>query len=127
MAVRVALGASRWRVVAQVLHQAFLLASAGAVVGILLATVALAALNRWITAAATSPLPFWMEVTLGGAALLFVLGAVGVSVLAAGLFPALRAQGPMSTELSLTCPGGTRPSASEVKPLPGLFPDRPPG
>ena len=91
MAVRVALGASRWRVVAQVLHQAFLLASVGAVVGILLATAALGAVNRWITAAATSPLPFWMDVTLGGPALLFVLGAVGVSVLAAGLFPALRA------------------------------------
>jgi predicted permease len=91
MAVRVATGASRGRVVARILQQAFLLASAGAVLGTLFAALGLELLDRWITAMVTYPLPFWMTMEVDGPALLFVLSAVALSVLASGLLPALRA------------------------------------
>jgi predicted permease len=91
MAVRVAMGASRRRVVAGLLQQAFLLAATGALVGSMLAAAGLSLLDRWITATATYPLPFWMELTVDAPILLFVLVAVGISALVSGLIPALKA------------------------------------
>jgi predicted permease len=91
LAVRVAMGASRGRVVARILQQAFLLASSGAVLGAALAALGMMAMNRWITSVATFPLPFWMEMKVDGPVLLFVLGAVGISVLASGILPGIRA------------------------------------
>lgn len=89
-AIRVALGARRWTVLTRVLQQVLVLSLAGAALGVLLAGAGLSLLDRWITATATYPLPFWMEMKVDGPVLLFVLAAVGISVLAAGLIPALR-------------------------------------
>jgi putative ABC transport system permease protein len=91
LAVRVAMGASRLRVVVRVLQQALLLASAGAVLGTLLAITGVGFMDRWITTVATYPLPFWMELKVDQPVLLFVLSAVAISALASGLVPALRA------------------------------------
>jgi predicted permease len=91
MAIQRAMGASRRRAVAKVLQQAFLLSSAGAVVGVLIAVADMRFLDRFITARATFPLPFWMDLTVDGPVLLFVLGAVGITSLASGLLPGLRA------------------------------------
>ena len=58
------------------MQQAFLLASAGALLGTLLAMTGVGLLDRWITATATYPLPFWMDMTVDGPVLVFVLALV---------------------------------------------------
>lgn len=109
MAIQRAMGASRRRVVAKILQQAFLLSSAGAVVGVLLASADMSLLDRWIAGTATFPLPFWMELRVDGAVLLFVLGAVGIASLASGLLPALRAS---KTDVHLALAETSRGSSS---------------
>ena len=91
VAVRVSMGASRGRILSRILQQALLLASSGAVLGVAITVAWMWALNRWITATATFPLPFWMDMKVDGPGLLFVLTTVGISALASGLLPGLRA------------------------------------
>ena len=87
MAVRAALGASRWRVVRQLTVENLLLALAAAVLGVALAQFGIAALLR----AAPDNLPRLGEVRLDRAALLFaVLASLGASVVF-GLAPAWQA------------------------------------
>lgn len=109
LAVRVAMGASHWRVVTRVLQQALLMAAAGAVLGTLLAIAGVGLLDRWITGAATYPLPFWMKLTVDGPVLGFVLSAVAMSVLASGLIPALRSCG---TDVHATLTDASRGNSS---------------
>lgn len=87
MAVRVAMGAGRARLIRQVLTEALLLASGGAALGVLLAGWALPALTAL---GLTSDLPA-LHVHLDGRVLGFALGATMAAGLAAGLVPALRA------------------------------------
>jgi len=87
IAVRTALGASRGRVVTQLMAEAVVLASAGAVLGIGLAAAGITWFNSLF---AHEPKPFWMVFDLEHRVLLFALGATVVSGVASSLVPALQ-------------------------------------
>jgi putative ABC transport system permease protein len=89
IAVRVALGARRWRIVRQLLTESMLLSLAGAVLGMLLAFVALDALSPML-----ANLPRGKEVRLDLLALAFTAGVAVLTGLGFGLYPAMRASGP---------------------------------
>jgi putative ABC transport system permease protein len=87
MSVRVALGANRWRIIRQLLTESLLLASIGAVLGILLA--------HWGTSFIASQLPDSIprlaEANVDLRVLIFTLGVSLITGLLFGLAPALQA------------------------------------
>jgi len=89
IAVRAALGAGRFRIVRQLLTESVLLSLAGAVLGTLLALVALNALGPLL-----ANLPRGKEVRLDGLALAFTAAVALLTGLGFGLYPALRASNP---------------------------------
>jgi len=86
MAVRVAIGASRGRIIRQLLTESVLLSTAGAVVGLLLAFAGV----RALLALGASKLPRLDVVTFDAPVLLFSLVILAVSALLIGFAPALR-------------------------------------
>jgi len=90
VAVRSALGATRRRVVAQLLTETLVLTTAGAVLGLGLAA---AGIKMFSDAIAPTDPPFWIDVRLDPAVLAFVAGLTVVVSLVSGLVPALRATG----------------------------------
>jgi putative ABC transport system permease protein len=88
MAVRSAIGATRWRLVRQMLAEVLLLSAVGAGLGLGIAQAAISAFNRAIVD--TSP-PFWLDIRIDASVLAFVTGTSLVAALAAGLLPAWRA------------------------------------
>jgi putative ABC transport system permease protein len=90
IALRVALGASRWRILVHVLTESVVLAGAGAVIAWFLAGTGLDLTDRAFMAADIEE-PFWVQLRLDGRVLLFAaVIAVSAGVIA-GLVPALRA------------------------------------
>jgi predicted permease len=88
VAVRMALGAARGRIIRQHLTEVVVLATAGASLGVLLSVVGM----RWFTAGLSeNPPPFWIRFDLDHRIMLFVLGLIGLSSLVAGGLPALHA------------------------------------
>jgi len=88
VAVRMALGAGRHRVVRQHLTEVLVLATAGGGLGILLSVFGM----RWFTQAlSVNPPPFWITFDLDYRVMLFVLGLIVVASLFAGGLPALQA------------------------------------
>jgi predicted permease len=85
-AVRIALGASRGRVVRGILVECFVLALAGGLLGVALAEV----LVRVLVSMAPVDLPRLSEVHVDWRVLLFALGAAAISGLFFGVFPAWR-------------------------------------
>jgi putative ABC transport system permease protein len=88
VALRTALGASRARVAAQFLAEALALATVGGVLG---TGVAWAGARLLDDAMTRDGVPFFVDIRLDGAALLFVLATTLAVTLAAGLLPALQA------------------------------------
>ena len=88
VAVRMALGAARGRIIRQLLTEVLVLSLAGAAIGILLSTAGM----RWFTSSlAVNPPPFWITFELDHRIMLFVLGLIVLSSLVAGGLPALQA------------------------------------
>jgi putative ABC transport system permease protein len=88
VAVRAALGAGRAQVVWQTLSEVLVLAAVGAGVGLGVAWAGIALFNRQIVE--TNP-PFWIDIRIDGAVLLFVTAITLLAALVAGLVPAVRA------------------------------------
>jgi putative ABC transport system permease protein len=89
IAVRAAFGATRWRIVRQLLTESVLVALAGAGLGLLIAVWGLDLILAAIPE--RHAVPFWMRFTIDGPVLLFTLAvAVGTGLLF-GLVPAMQA------------------------------------
>src|SRR5438094_2063683 len=88
LAIRGALGATRWRIVRQMLTEGFVVATFGAVAGVMLAGWALGLLIRAMNAL-PFPLPYWVVFTIDAPVLAFTIGATLLATLASGLVPAL--------------------------------------
>ncbi len=88
VAVRMALGAGRHRVVRQHLTEVLVLATAGGAIGILLSLFGM----RWFTQAlSVNPPPFWITFELDYRVMLFVLGLIVLASVFAGTLPAMHA------------------------------------
>jgi putative ABC transport system permease protein len=90
VAIRTALGASRTRVVIQLLSETVAMAVAGAALGLVIAEVGIRLFNNAIV---ESRPPFWIDIRLHPPVLLFALGLTLAASVAAGLVPALQASG----------------------------------
>jgi predicted permease len=89
VAARLALGASRTRVMFQSLTEAAVLSCAGALGGLVIAQHRLDEFNEALQSAPM--VPFWLDVKLDGASLMLVLGLTIVSSLMSGVMPAVKA------------------------------------
>ncbi len=101
VAMRIAMGASRARLIVQLLTESIVLALIGGAVGLLLT----GAMLRGIRTLGTASVPRLDEISLNGEALLFTLLLSVVSAVIFGLAPALRVSGTKSQGL-LTIAGG---------------------
>ncbi len=90
LAIRGALGATRWRIVRQMLTESFLIACLGAVVGVAMAFWGVDLLVR-ATSTPQFQLPYWINFSIDAKVLGFTLGAVLLATLVSGLVPALLA------------------------------------
>ena len=96
MAVRSALGGSRWRIVRQLLTESALLALAGGVLGVALAYGALRVI---LTLVPPNTIPDESEVAVNLPVLLFTLGVSAATSLIFGLAPALHTVGDLMNPL----------------------------
>lgn len=90
LAIRGALGATRVRLVRQMLTESLLLASLGAIVGVTIARWAVAYLWHSLNSL-TFPLPFWIHFDISNRVLAFTIGTTVLAALTSGLVPALLA------------------------------------
>ncbi len=90
VAVRTALGASRARVVRQMMIESLVLASAGGLLGVLLAIWGLNVYNNVI---AGIEKPYWIDPRIDVPMVVFAIAVTAVAAVAAGMLPALRATG----------------------------------
>src|SRR5437870_3082282 len=88
MAIRGALGATRWRIVRQMLTESFVVAAFGAVAGVLLAYWAVDMLIR-ATNSLPFPPPYWIQYRIDGPVLVFTVAITLVATIVSGLVPAL--------------------------------------
>jgi predicted permease len=86
VALRIALGANRSRIISQMLTESFVLAVLGGVLGLALAVAGIGGMSRLIPADILSG----STVNLNGAVLLFAAGAVTLAAFIFGLAPALQ-------------------------------------
>jgi putative ABC transport system permease protein len=109
LAVRLALGAGRGRIVRQLLSESLLLAALGAACGVLL--------GRWMLAGlltlAPPDIPGLSRVGLDNAALLFALGLAALTSLLFGLAPAFQAS---QTDIQTTLKDGGRLTTGATRP-----------
>jgi putative ABC transport system permease protein len=101
MAVRASLGASRGRLVRQMLAESALVCAGGGVLGL----VAGAWLTDLVVASWPEEMPYWVELGLDWRTLLFVTGIAALSAVVSGLLPAWRSSRP---DLVSDLRGGSR-------------------
>jgi len=96
LAIRAALGATRRRLMLQMMLEALLLAAAGGLIGFALARVGITLFSGAI--ADTNP-PFWVDIRVDVLETLFLAGLVAVVTVVAGAVPAIRASGTRAGEV----------------------------
>jgi putative ABC transport system permease protein len=90
LAIRGALGATRWRLVRQMLTESLVVAVLGGIAGILLAYWSVDLLTRAMDALPSGfGLPYWVRFTMDPRVLAFTVGVTLVATIASGLIPAL--------------------------------------
>jgi putative ABC transport system permease protein len=90
LAIRGALGATRWRLVRQMLTESLVVAVFGAVAGVLLAYWSVDLLTRAMDAQPSGfGLPYWIRFTIDARVLAFTVAITLVATLVSGLVPAL--------------------------------------
>jgi putative ABC transport system permease protein len=87
IAIRMALGAARWRVVRQLLIESLVLAGAGGALGLLLASYGV---RLFETAMADSGKPYWLVFTLNYNVVIYVAAVCIATAVVFGLAPALQ-------------------------------------
>jgi predicted permease len=90
VAVRTALGASRWRIVSQLLTESLVLSAIGALLGTAIAWVGT---RMFVNAMRDTEPPFWIDIRLDGTVLAFSAGITLLAALVSGVLPALQATG----------------------------------
>jgi putative ABC transport system permease protein len=104
IAVRGALGASRFRIVAQLFVEALTLAGVAAAIGVFLVVIALPQIQGALTG--SGRLPFWMQFGLKTDGVLYVVGLTLLAAAIVGVLPALKATGKnVHTGLQSLSPG----------------------
>jgi predicted permease len=98
LAIRGALGATRSRLVRQMLTESMLVAVFGTVVGVILAHWSVGLLVR-ATNALPFPLPYWVSFTIDGRVLLVTVGMTLLATLLSGLIPAWLSAGANAAEM----------------------------
>jgi len=88
LAIRGALGATRWRIVRQMLTESLVVAAIGAVAGVVLAYWAVDMLIR-ATNSLPFPPPYWIQYRIDGPVLVFTVAITLVATIVSGLVPAL--------------------------------------
>lgn len=88
IAVRTALGASRARIVGQMLTESLVLATIGALIGIGIAEIGA---RLFMDQIRQIEAPFWIDIKVDGVVLLFTLGITLLAALISGVIPALQA------------------------------------
>ena len=102
IAIRTSLGASRRRVVAQLLTEAAIIACGGAVIG---AVVSIAGVRLLQTGIPAGILPYWLDYTMDRTVFLTLVGVAMMTVVVFGLLPALQAS---RTDVNRTLKDGGR-------------------
>jgi putative ABC transport system permease protein len=90
MAIRTALGGSRWRVVRQLLTESIITALSGAALGLIFAYWSIKMVLRYMPPEIAKYIPGWYDIRLDGRALLFTIIAAAVAGVLAGVLPALK-------------------------------------
>src|SRR6266481_3932334 len=98
LAVRTALGAGRWRLVAQLITESVLLSLAGAAVGLLVASWGIEMIRAGMPAEVEKYITGWKEIQLDARALAFTLSAAVLTGILAGMAPALQGSRPNLTD-----------------------------
>ena len=98
VAVRTALGASRWRVIAQLVTESVLLSVGGAVLGLLVAKWGMGVIRGGMPPEIERYILGWKDIQLDSRALPFTLAAAVVSGILAGLAPAWQCSRPNLTD-----------------------------
>jgi len=94
IAVRSALGASRSRIVAQLVGEAMVLAGIGAAVGLTLISVIASQVDTiLVQTGASAVIPFWLKVGVSPATIGFLVGLAVLAALIIGVVPALQVTG----------------------------------
>ena len=103
--MRSALGASRSRIVAQMFTEALVLGCLAAVVGLVAADVALRNWGVEFLEVNLGQLPFWYDLTLSPATVLFAIGLTVLGSAVAGVTPALKVTRGMGSRLKQATAG----------------------
>jgi putative ABC transport system permease protein len=98
VAVRSALGASRWRVVRSLLTESVLVSVLGASLGLVIAFWGVDLIRSGMPADVVRFIPGWTKIQVDGRALLFTLGVAVLSGVISGLAPALQSSRPNLNE-----------------------------
>ena len=105
LTVRTALGASRSRIVAQMFAEALVLGGVAALAGLLAAHVVLQTWGLTFLEVNIGRLPFWYDVSISPATVLFALGLTVLGSAIAGIVPALKVTRGMGSRLKQATAG----------------------